>query len=148
MDGVAYDALFDFLILNHQTTMNNIQAMMDGMSAQWQKERSASQMTLGTLIDTLAAMPPETELEGFGEAHSYRGYYSDLAFEKLEEKTTAGKAHEMARACMGEIFEGYKGGDFQMGRNTPVWIANYGSCGMKIMAIREDGTLELAEDSF
>jgi hypothetical protein len=128
--------------------MNNIQAMMDGMSAQWQKERSESQMTLGKLIDALAAVPPETELQGFGEPHSYRGYYDDLAFEKMGEKTTAGKALEMARACMGEIFEGYKGGEFQMGRNTPVWLAKDGSCGMKIMAIREDGTLELAEDSF
>jgi hypothetical protein len=128
--------------------MNNIQAMMSGMSAQWQKERSESQMTLGKLIETLAAMPPEMELEGFGEAHSYRGYYSDLAFKKMEQKTTASKALEMARVCMGEVFTGYKGGDFQMGSNTPVWIANYGACGMKIMAIRDDGTLELAEDSF
>lgn len=127
--------------------MNNIKAMMNEMAAQWQKERSESQITLGKLIDTLAAMPPETELEGFGEAHSYRGYYSDLAFEKMEEKTTSGKVLEMARACMGEVFTGYKGGDFQMGRNTPVWLANYGSLGMKVMAIRDDGTLELAEDS-
>lgn len=121
---------------------------MDGMSAQWQKERSESQMTLGTLIDTLAAMPPETELEGFGEAHSYRGYYSDLAFEKMEGKTTAERALTMARGCMGEVFTGYKGGDYPMGRNTPVWLAEYGSCGMKIVSIRDDGTLELEEDSF
>lgn len=50
------------------------------------------------------------------------------------------------RAAMGEVFEGYKGGDFQMGRNTPVWLASYGCSGEKIMAIREDGALELAAD--
>lgn len=126
----------------------NIQSLMDGLSSQWQKERAASQMTLGTLIDALAEMPAEKELEGFNEPHSYRGYYSDLAFERTQEKITAGQAHKMARDCMGEIFEGYKGGDFQMGRNTPVWIASYGSCGKKIMSIQDDGTLELADDEF
>jgi hypothetical protein len=126
----------------------NIQAMIDGLSNQWQKERSDSQMTLGELIDTMAAIPTETEIEGFGEPHSYRGYYCDLAFEKIEGKITASQAHEIARACMGEIFEGYKGGDFQMGRNTPVWIANYGSCGLKIMSIGNDGKFELAEEEY
>jgi hypothetical protein len=63
----------------------NLQAMIDGMSAGWQKERAESQMTLGKLIDKLDSLPPETKLEGFGEPHSYRGYYSDLAFEKTDE---------------------------------------------------------------
>jgi hypothetical protein len=52
----------------------------------------------------------------------------------------------MCRAAIGEVFEGYKGGDFQMGRNTPVWLASYGCSGEKIMAIRDDGALELAAD--
>jgi len=126
----------------------NLQALMDRMSAEWQKERSESQMTLGKMIYALSEMPPDTELEGFGDPHSYRGYYSDLAFKKTEDKITAGKALEMARGCMGEIFEGYKGGDFQMGRNTPVWCADYGCCGKKIMSIQANGTFELKEDDF
>jgi hypothetical protein len=126
----------------------SIQAILDELSAKLQKERAGSQMTLGKLIDALAALPKETELDGFNEPHSYRGYYTDLAFERTEEKTTAGNALEMARACMGEVFQGYKGGDFQMGRNTPVWIANYASSGMKIISINPDGTLELADDDF
>jgi hypothetical protein len=44
------------------------------------------------------------------------------------------------------VFMGYKGGDFVMGALTPVWVANYGSCGQKLMAIRPDGTLETAEN--
>ena len=52
----------------------------------------------------------------------------------------------MCKGAMGEVFQGYKGGDYQMGRNTPVWIANYGDVGKKIMAIRDDGMLELATD--
>jgi len=114
------------------------------MSAQWQKERAESQMTLGKLIERLQSIPPETMID-IAEPHSYRGYYSDLAF-KSGGKITATAALSMCRAAMGEVFQGYKGGDFQMGRNTPVWCASYGCCGQKIMGIRDDGTLELADD--
>lgn len=103
-------------------------------------------MTLGTLIDRLAELPPETEVDAFDEPQSYRGYYCDLAFEKVDRKRTAGDLLNMCKGAMGEVYEGYKGGDFQMGRNTPVWIAPYGSCGQRIMAIQDDGTLELADD--
>jgi len=126
--------------------MNEMQALMDGMSAEWQRERAASQMTLGKLIKRLESFPPEQLVNGIQEPHSYRGYYSDLAFESPKTQSLACVALEICRKAMGEVFEGYKGGDFQMGKNTPVWSANYGSCGMKIMGIRDDGTLELAED--
>lgn len=115
------------------------------MSAQWQKERAESQMTLGKLIDRLAELPPETVVD-LDEPHSYRGYYSDLAFQRNATPVSAATALEMCRKCMGEVFQGYKGGDFQMGRNTPVWVANYGCCGKKITGVRDDGTLELKED--
>jgi hypothetical protein len=87
-------------------------------------------------------------LEGFGKAHSYRGYYSDLAFEKLDRKITVGEALKMIKECMGEIFQGYKGGDYMMGRNTPVWLSEYGTTGMKIVDILDDGTFDLIEDEF
>lgn len=103
-------------------------------------------MTLGKLIDALASIPPDKEIDGFGDQHSYRGYYSDLAFELTGEKMPASKGLELAWACMGETFEGYKGGEYVMHRDTPIWIANYGRSGKKMMAINEDGTLELAED--
>lgn len=120
--------------------------MINGMSQQWQTERAATQMTLGKMIDRLATMQPETMIDGLENPHSYRGYYSDLALERRAEKIAVKDALAMCRSAMGEVFEGYKGGDFQMGRNTPVWLANYGCCGEKIMAIHDDGTLELAAD--
>lgn len=120
--------------------------MINGMSQQWQRERAETQMTLGKMIDRLAAMQPEAMIDGLENPHSYRGYYSDLAFERRAAKLAAKDALAMCRAAMGEVFEGYKGGDFQMGRNTPVWVANYGCCGKKIMEIRDDGALELAAD--
>ena len=33
-----------------------------------------------------------------------------------------------------------------MGESTPIWIADYGCCGVKIMAINNDGSIETAED--
>ena len=53
----------------------------------------------------------------------------------------------MCRKCMGEVFTGYKGGEFQMGRNTPIWLAYEGQCGDKIMSIEDDGNLLLKDDS-
>ncbi len=120
--------------------------MMDGMSAQWQRDRAAAQMTLGKMIERLEAMPPETMIEGIKAPHSYRGYYCDIAFERVENRIAASAALALCKSAMGEVFEGYKGGDFQMGRNTPLWLASYGCCGQKIMGVRDDGSLELAND--
>lgn len=124
----------------------NLQALVDGMSAQWQKERAETQMTLGGFIDALEKLPPDLKIEGLGELDSYRGYYSDLAFEPSSEYKTAAKLLEECRAAMGEVFQGYKGGDYCMGRNTPLWVASYGCCGKRLMAIADDGGLQLAED--
>jgi hypothetical protein len=110
------------------------------------RERAATQMTLGAMIAALEKMPPETEIDGIGSAISYRGYYSDLAFQPQPEKIKAGDLLAQCRAAMGQVFEGYKGGDFVMGALTPVWIADYGCCGRKIMAINPDGTIETADD--
>ena len=126
--------------------MNNMQALIDGLSAQGQRERAESQMTLGGMIETLEAMPEEEEIEGINAPHSYRGYYDDLAFECTGNKAKAADVLAMCREAMGQVFEGYKGGDYVMGALTPLWIASYGCCGNKILAIEDDGTFETAED--
>ena len=126
--------------------MNNFQAIIDGMSAEWQRERATTQMTLGGMIDQLESMSPEKEIKGLGELDSYRGYYSDLAFEPITEGVTADNLLAKCKAAMGQVFTGYKGGDFVMGALTPLWIACYGSCGDKILAINDNGTIETAKD--
>lgn len=123
-----------------------LQAMVNEMLKQRQIERSTSQMTLGKLIDRLSAMPPDAMIESIEAPHSYRGYYSDLAFESNSGRIPVSAALALCKSAMGEVFQGYKGGDFQMGRNTPLWVANYGDCGQKLMAVRDDGSLELADD--
>lgn len=111
--------------------MNILQALIDQANREDEEKRSMSQMTLGGLIKTLESLGEET-VPAFGHPHSYRGYYSDLAFERTEGTLPASEALGFARSAMGKVFEGYKGGDYQMGERTPVWFAKYGSCGVKI----------------
>lgn len=126
----------------------SIEAMMNGLSEQWKRERAETQMTLGKLITALEAMPKETQVANMRRAHSYRGYYSDLAFEREPGTREAGELLTECRNAMGRVFEGYKGGDFVMGETTPVWVADYGRCGDKLMALHTDGTINTAPDEF
>lgn len=119
---------------------NPLQALVDGMNAEDQRARAASeQWTLGEMIAHLEALPTDKSVSGLGELMSYRGYYSDLAFEPTSTDETAASILQRCRAAMGEVFPGYKGGDFVMGRNTPLWVAPYGCCGDKLMGLTEDG---------
>ena len=124
----------------------NIQALMDGVSAQWQRERAETQMTLGKLIATLEAMPADAEVANLRGAHSYRGYYSDLAFKRNDGTRPAAELLAECKAAMGQVFCGYKGGDYVMGALTPVWLASYGCCGPKLMTLHAGGDIETAED--
>ena len=112
----------------------DLQALFDGMGARWQRERAESQMTLGALIATLEQMPPDAMVDGLRRPHSYRGYYEDLAFERAE-WVTARTALAMCRLAIGRVFEGYKGGDYMMDLLTPLWIADYGRTGTRIMGL-------------
>jgi hypothetical protein len=125
-----------------------IQELFDGLSAQWERERAESQMTLGKLIAALEGMPPDKKIQWLDKAHSYRGYYSDLAFETSPgQQKTAKETLAIVRGCVGKVFQGYKGGYFPMHSNSPVWIAGYGCCGVKIVGINEDGSFETAQDA-
>ena len=126
--------------------MIDLQAFVDGLSAGWQKERSESQLTLGGFIKLLKALSADAMVDGFANPHSYRGYYCDLAFEPLQQKITASDALEMCCGCMGEVFTGWKGGEYMMGANTPIWLSHEGTCGVKIVALYIDGTLVTKED--
>lgn len=122
----------------------NLQALVDGMSAQWQRERAETQLTLGALIEQLKTMG-DTPITGLGDLHSYRGYYEDLSFEPTSEAVPASKLLDDCRDAMGQEFTGYKGGEFVMGTRTPLWVAPYGCCGKKLMAVNPDGSITTAE---
>lgn len=124
----------------------NLQAYFDGLSQQWQKERSETQMTLGKMISRLKEMPKDMQIQSISNPHSYRGYYSDLAFEPCSNTVTVEKLLSDCYSSMGQVFEGYKGGDYMMGSTTPVWISHYGSCGSKIISILDDGSIETKDE--
>lgn len=113
-----------------------IQGLLDMKGREWEAKRAATQLTLGGLIEVLEKLP-EQRIVGFGAAHSYRGYYSDLAFKPTEDETSAITLLTVCREdCMGQKFDGYKGGDFYMTANTPVWISDYGcSSGLRLMGL-------------
>jgi hypothetical protein len=133
-----------------------MQALVNGLNAEHQRQRAETQMTLGGLIETLEAIEDKARVvTGFGKPHSYRGYYTDLSFgadwSDNSDECTVAELLERARGCMGVIFEGYKGGEYVMGAVTPIWLANYGSCGLKVMALDVDSDpikAITAEDEF
>ena len=126
----------------------DLQDLIDGMGTRMQRERAETQITLGKLIATLEAMPEGSEVVNLHRAHSYRGYYSDLAFQLGGGTRKATDLLQECKAAMGQVFGGYKGGDFMMGALTPVWIAAYGSCGQKLMALHAGCEIETARDDY
>lgn len=62
---------------------------------------------------------------GFGNPHSWRGDYCDLAFEPKENVPIKEMLSD-AKKCIGMTFTGYKGGEFTMADYTQVWFDYYG----------------------
>ena len=94
-------------------------------------DRLGPYMGLDRIIKLLSTLPREQTVAlgwGNGSAHSYRGYYEDLAF-KPKRDTTVGEMLDEARRALGETFEGWKGGEFVMEDYTTCWIAEPGSSG-------------------
>ena len=62
---------------------------------------------------------------------SWRGVYAELALGFTDEGDWPKLSDfiKMLKSAIGKTFTGYKGGDFVMGRGTPVWVANYGNSG-------------------
>lgn len=103
---------------------------------------AGDQMTLGQMIDALEEIaltePPSTcvhfDFEYLIPAgiDSWRGSYDELALSFSD-----GDGAEMhldvflgiLHGAVGATFQGYKGGDFTMSRDTPVWVANPGNSG-------------------
>lgn len=124
----------------------NLQALIDGMNAQWQRERAETQLTLGALISALENMPDDAQVANLRNPDSYRGYYSDLYFERHDGTRPAAELLAECKAAMGQVFTGYKGGEYVMGELTPLWVASYGYCGLKLMAVHAGGELETEDD--
>lgn len=97
------------------------------------------QITLGELIAALSAFARDKGVRfDFEYARpttlaSWRGVYAELAlgftFDAPSANVTVGPLLDHLQSAVGETFTGYKGGDFVMDKETPLWVANYGNCG-------------------
>lgn len=100
--------------------------------------KTSPQLTLGELILKLEAVENKKldvcfEFEYLRPTRfdSWRGIYRELALNFAADAggfTVEGFLAE-CRQCVGQTFEGYKGGEFVMGTHTPIWVANHGNAG-------------------
>lgn len=116
----------------------DIQKFVDDMNKLDQRTRSGYHLTLGGLIKALRNAPEDMPVRfddgrNPGCLDSYRGYYVDLALSQDESPITCGELSAIADDAVGGIFQGYKGGDFTMDEDTPLWAAEYGDLGSAIM---------------
>lgn len=89
-------------------------------------------MTLGELILELKKEPQDKIIKyGFAHPHSYRGDYSELAFEPSE-NIPVSVMLKHAEDSLEKEFIGYKGGEYVMSDYTNVHLAQYGDCGEDI----------------
>lgn len=105
---------------------------------QQQRLRDTSQLTLGELTAQVEAAVDGRGLPTIFDsgAHypaglgSWRGSYSELAIRWTtdpEEGLTGAALLDVLQQADGGEFTGYKGGQFEMGPTTPVWVANRGT---------------------
>jgi hypothetical protein len=123
---------------------NPLQRMVNVMNALGRNDRSRYHLTLGQLIEKLEGVNSGWSVKfssgkAPGDADSYRGYYSDLSFEPTDRDVLVGDLLDRAKNALGRTFTGYKGGDFLMEAETPLWTAPYGSCGLAIVGFETDG---------
>jgi hypothetical protein len=107
------------------------------------------QLNLGELIAALQRLDQCDEVridfaaDHPGDLDSYRGYYEDLAIGYSHEECTVGGLLQRLKNAVGEVFEGYKGGEYQMNKNTAVWVADYGSTGRAITGVRGSKSMDV-----
>lgn len=131
----------------------DLQKLVDSMSDIDRQTRARYHLTLGQAISrlnlfnkTLRVVFDWSRLAPCNP-DSYRGYYSDLALAECEKHITVHDFSEMLKECLDKSFYGYKGGDFIMDKDTPLWAAEYGSSGRAIMRLekRDESVLILTK---
>jgi hypothetical protein len=128
----------------------DLQSYLNRAIAESRKARmeQSDQLTLGELIAKLE--PIAANQQGVIELHkheatvrydfeylfptsidSWRGSYAELAlnYKTDGEEMFISDFLKMLKEAVGKTFEGYKGGEFLMDEDTPIWVANYGNSG-------------------
>lgn len=115
-----------------------LQKFVDGIIETSRKRRmeTSDQLTLGQLI-ALVENCEKSDAEvvyDFGymaptDIDSWRGSYAELALNYTEDQPRKTKETflSMLKEAVGKTFTGYKGGEYRMSNDTPIWVANYGN---------------------
>jgi hypothetical protein len=103
--------------------------------------------TLENLIDFLELQDKNlVVIHGFGNPHSDRGCYENVAFDP-KDNVTIGEMIEYAKSAIGKTFEGYKGGQFKMSPLTKVSIGFKDEAGTPLTYTMLYNWLSLSQDS-
>jgi hypothetical protein len=124
--------------------MMDIQTMLNNaVKAQRNEElKNSPQLLLGEMILKLEAVKDQSKPLFIDlmdkrptDIGSWRGSYCELSIGTEggdKENPTVRDWIKRLKQTIGKTFTGYKGGDFLMGKNTPVWLAEYGESSFKI----------------
>lgn len=126
----------------------NLQTKINRVRRARRREREKTQLTLGGLIAVLEKMPDNAQVANLQNPGSYRGYYVDLYFEQNPGTRPAYELLVDCKATLGKVFRGYRGGYYAMGKVTPLWIATYGDCGDRLLAISAGGQIKTGPAGF
>lgn len=105
-----------------------------------------AQLTLGEWIALLERQTPSARVllptgASVGRLLSYRGDYADLALDEArigEDTLLAADLAAAARRAVGTPFEGYKGGMYTAGPDTPLWVSPWGQVsGLALTGLEE-----------
>lgn len=119
--------------------MDKMQLIWNNISKMQSKLRATDMITLGEFIKELEKYPRDWSIiiEPFSLIPdyfcSYRGYYEDLCLTytadwEYGEKVTVGDILDKAKNAVNKEFAGYKGGEFLMTEDTPLWVSKDYSC--------------------
>jgi len=115
-----------------QTMLNNA---MTARRAEIMK--TSPQLTLGELILKMEVienknLPVVFDIEKYHpiSIDSWRGSYEELAFEYSDGENIliVRQLLKLLKGTVGRTLTGYKGGEYLMGKITPVWVANWSEC--------------------
>lgn len=112
----------------------SIQLLVNSINYTSREGRSKYHLTLGKLIKYLEPYKEsdiplvlsDDHTKTITYPHSYRGYYSDLAYEVVKrDSLNTGLVTDLYDRISGSLnskYTGWKGGEFKMNEDTPLWL--------------------------
>lgn len=125
----------------------NVQDLLDALSETARDTRKNYHICLGELLAHLRQADPEGNIY-LGNPHSYRGYYADLALEPLDQAIKVWELINQLSDVIDTKLTGYKGGEFLMEADTPVWVATYGCTGLALVDFQPNNLIISTKEIF